>query len=52
MAYATLTNNLLDEKMYGAINQIRHKKKQRRDIERICNYMIIEEYELIYLWKV
>ena len=40
MVYLTVTNMLLDEKMHKAINQIRHKKKQRADIEGIYDYMI------------
>ena len=40
MVYATVTNKLLDEKIYEPINQARHKKKQGPDIEGIYDYMI------------
>ena len=40
MVYATVTNMLLDEKIYEAINQIRNKNKQRPDIEGIYDHLI------------
>ena len=40
MVYATVTRKLLDKKIYETINQVRHKKKQRPNIEDIYDYMI------------
>lgn len=40
MVYTTVTNKLLDEKIYEAISQISHRKKQCSDIEGIYDYII------------
>ena len=41
MAYATVTNNnFSDENIYGAINQIHYKKKQRPDTKVVGDNLI------------
>ena len=40
MVYTTVTNKLLDEKIYEAISQISHRKKQCSDIEGIYDLLV------------